>query len=407
MELEQTIDALEKEKEALDGTIEELEKYKELWEDIPNAKEDAENKLLASSILGSNYEQVILENRIVDIESFKDSYISVQKQIDDNTSMIESYEEKVEYYEKLKQQWEDITNAYDEAQEDLLVSQYLGADWEKTILEDRGIVVNEFKNQYVAAQQEMANAAWESAKAQVEAAQYAARNGSGPLPDPEKIEVSRDFLATSDEEYETYEFGGITYNSKSARDAAEAKYKNDLESAKQAAAEKILEEQAKAEAKALEEKQEQERLEQEERLKAARDAIRNGGSLAKYHDGLNKGYVSSKYRELTDDEMLTLFQKFGNGKLKPGEVPALLKQGELVMTPEQQENMAKNMQTLYGNNIIQNNIPDNMIANNSSTPVVQNITLTLPNVTNNSGYERLQKELQQMQIDAMQIAHKR
>ena len=42
-----------------------------------------------------------------------------------------------------------------------------------------------------------------------------------------------------------------------------------------------------------------------------------------------------------------------------------------------------------------------------STPVVQNITLTLPNVTNNSGYERIKKELRQMQIDAYQNAHRR
>lgn len=32
---------------------------------------------------------------------------------------------------------------------------------------------------------------------------------------------------------------------------------------------------------------------------------------------------------------------------------------------------------------------------NNPVPVAQNITLTLPNVTNNSGYERLQKELKQ------------
>ena len=40
-------------------------------------------------------------------------------------------------------------------------------------------------------------------------------------------------------------------------------------------------------------------------------------------------------------------------------------------------------------------------------PVVQHINLTLPNVTNNSGYERVAKELRQMQVNAIQEAHKR
>ena len=102
-----------------------------------------------------------------------------------------------------------------------------------------------------------------------------------------------------------------------------------------------------------------------------------------------------------------MFQKFGNGKLRPDEVPAILKQGELVMNKEQQENMAKNMQMLYSKFVLQNNIPKDIKANNNTTPVVQNITLTLPNVTNNSGYERLQKELKQMQIDALQVANRR
>lgn len=329
---------------------------------------------MASTILGSNYEKVILENRIIDIESFRDSYISVQEQIDDNTSMIESYEEKITYYEELKKQWQDITDAYEQSQEDLLAAQFFGADWESQILSGRLDILSDFKTQYITTQQEIADAAWRSAQAQVDAANYAAQNGGGTIPTgntPSTDDILSGYAPTSGE-IETYVVGDRVFNSKGAAEA----------------------------------------YEEELRRKAHNKNISTTGGgkvlAMKYHDGLEKGYVGSKYRKLTDDEMLNLFQKFGNGQLKPGEVPALLKQGELVMTPEQQANIARNMQMLYGESAMTyNNPPQNIHTNNNTTPVVQNINLTLPNVTNNSGYERLEKELKQMQIDALQVANRR
>lgn len=380
-----------------------------MWAEIPDAKEKAEAQILASTILGSNYEKVILENRIIDIESFRDTYISVQEQIDDNTSMIESYEEKITYYEELKKQWQDITDAYEQSQEDLLAAQFFGADWEKTILEGRTEEITKFKDAYLATQQAIVAAAWESAQAQVDAANYAAQNGGGALPPPtvDLSNIPDDFLATGDEEYETYSFGDRVFNSESERDAYAAEYRKQIDDEKIAAAKSEEEARKVAEAREAAEKAKHERWLEEEKLRKAREAIR-GSAFSTYHDGLEKGYVGSKYRKLTDDEMLNLFQKFGNGQLKPGEVPALLKQGELVMTPEQQANIARNMQMLYGESAMTyNNPPQNIHTNNNTTPVVQNINLTLPNVTNNSGYERLEKELKQMQIDALQVANRR
>ena len=374
LELEQTIDALEKEKEALDTTIEELEKHKELWAEIPNAKENAENQILASSILGANYEKVILEGRIEDIESFKEQYISVQEQIDDNTSMIESYEEKITYYENLKQQWADIANTYEQAQEDMLTAQVLGADWESQVLSGRLDTLNTFKKNYISIQEAMAKAAVQSANAQIEAAKEAAKAEQGSkLPNPEILDSSTTTVADG---------GNYIDPTTTTMD----RITSDLE-------EFFAEE-----------------VEKELELKIQKNRgskVNSNMTLQKYHDGLDKGYVASKYRPLSDDDRLQMFQRFGNGKLQTNEVPAILKQGELVMTQEQQENMVKNMQMLYGKNIIQHNPPTDIRTNNNTTPVVQNINLTLPNVTNNSGYERLQKELKQMQIDALQIANKR
>ena len=40
-------------------------------------------------------------------------------------------------------------------------------------------------------------------------------------------------------------------------------------------------------------------------------------------------------------------------------------------------------------------------------PVVQHITLTLPNVTNNSGADYIMKELRRLPLDAYQHSHRR
>lgn len=90
LELEQTISGLEKEKEALQELIDELDRYKEQWSDIANAYQEAKDKEIAKNILGENYTEDILLNRAEDIEAFKDRYVAAQQKIDDNTSMIES-----------------------------------------------------------------------------------------------------------------------------------------------------------------------------------------------------------------------------------------------------------------------------------------------------------------------------
>ena len=87
LELEETVAGLEKEKEALNEVIAELEKYREMWKEISSAKEDEEYKQLAIAIWGKDYEKIILSNRITDIDSFKDKYIHIQQQIEDNQGL--------------------------------------------------------------------------------------------------------------------------------------------------------------------------------------------------------------------------------------------------------------------------------------------------------------------------------
>ncbi|MGN0432804.1 MAG: hypothetical protein ACI4EQ_10665, partial [Lachnospiraceae bacterium] len=92
--------------------------------------------------------------------------------------------------------------------------------------------------------------------------------------------------------------------------------------------------------------------------------------------------------------------------------PALLQQGELTLTSSQQDNLAAALlrnSVDYGGLAMQDYATgrfDFSKLPGSTQSVVQNINLTLPNITNRTGYENLQKELHQMQIDARQQAYR-
>ena len=168
---EEIIDKLKKEQDAIDDSIEILNKYKELWADISKAYEEETNKQLAIAIWGKNYEKVILQNRMSDITNFKNKYVAVQKQIDDNTNLINSYNEKVDYYNKLKEQWQSITDEYERQMNAQYASQVLGANWEKDVLNGRLDTMNSFRSEYISIQEAIAEAAWNSANEQMRALQ--------------------------------------------------------------------------------------------------------------------------------------------------------------------------------------------------------------------------------------------
>ena len=178
IETEELINNLEREQEALDVEIEKLEEFKEKWAEITNAYDEEINRQLAIALWGKDYEKIILSNRLSDIESFKNEYISIQRQINSNEELINSYNEKVDYYNKLKEQWSSITDAYKQAQENQYAAQLLGAQWERDVLSGRIDILNNFKNQYIAIQQAITNAALEAARAQA-VAQSSQSSGSG------------------------------------------------------------------------------------------------------------------------------------------------------------------------------------------------------------------------------------
>nr|DAN13955.1 MAG TPA: hypothetical protein [Caudoviricetes sp.] len=155
----------------LQKQIDTLTDFKSKWDDVKNAYQYNIDKMNATALLGSEYQKLILNNNILDIENFKNQYVGIQQQINSNEELIKSYNEKVDYYNKLKEQWQSITDEYDKQRNAQYASQVLGANWENDVLNGRLSTWNNFRNQYVSLQQAIADAQVQSANAQIKALQ--------------------------------------------------------------------------------------------------------------------------------------------------------------------------------------------------------------------------------------------
>ena len=390
---EEVIKKLEDEQDALDNSIELLEKYRDLWNDIADAYKKKTNEALAVALWGENYEKLILQNRTQDIEAFKDKYLEIQSKIDDNKSLIDSYQEKVDYYNKLKEQWSDISSAYEKEQQRMYAAQILGANWEKDVLDGRLDVLSQFRDQYLEIQRQMTQAALDGARARNDAAASGGTGGSGgssgggggstPIQNQKAYHVLHlvGGYSTSGEASSKIS----SFNGKGVYKYKDGKwyvYKEEDYSNLSFGSESEADDYIK------------------KHLSPA------GKFLVKYyHNGLENGLVDFSKKDSNFD----LVQKYG---LKKYEVPAILKQGEAVMNQEQIKNLGEALRaiptaaTLY-------TTPDytkmlsSLKINNTPVMVTQSVNITLPNVTNNSGYENLTRELNRLKLDAYQFANRR
>lgn len=99
-------------------------------------------------MLGANWESILLEGRIQNITSFKEQYIAIQEQIDSNESLIASYEEKIEYYEALKTEWDNLLEKYTEDTYIQLLVGAFGNDYENELLNGRTLRWEQFAEDY-------------------------------------------------------------------------------------------------------------------------------------------------------------------------------------------------------------------------------------------------------------------
>lgn len=157
--------------EELSKQVSELEKFKAQWDSVKDAYQDNIDAMNAIALLGSEYQKLILNNNILDIENFKNQYVGIQQQINSNEELIKSYEEKKNYYDKLKSEWSALSDEYENKQNELLASQVLGANWENDVLNGRLSTLDGFRTQYISVQQALADAQWQSANEQIKALQ--------------------------------------------------------------------------------------------------------------------------------------------------------------------------------------------------------------------------------------------
>ena len=337
----------------MDDTIDSLEKYRDLWKEIPDAYIEGENQRLTASVLGKDYEKTILLNRISDINDFKDKYMSIQSEINSNEELIKSYEEKKDYYSQLKDQWQSITEDYETQQNYLMASQLLGADWESKVLSGRIDVLNNFKNQYEEIQKQIDEIAWKSANEQIKAQQAIQDGKTGS---PSSISSSKSNTSTS-----------TTNQSKSQQTTNSGKW-------------------YVVDSKNQNQKLSQAYNSQEEAARHLSEYSyrKNGVTLKKFHTGLENGLVGS--HSLNDD--FEILQKYGLRKLNSDETFALLKNKEAVLTEEQISNVAEALRAvppnLYPN--LSNNAINNVNKNVGSSTSISIGDIHLHGVQNVDGF---------------------
>lgn len=145
----------QKEEYDIDVQIDKLKEYQKLWSEIPSVKEKAEEDSKMVELLGAEWESILLEGRIQNISSFKDKYIALQQQIDNNEGLIKSYEEKISYYENLKEQWDALTSRYEEdTYRQLLIGEF-GNEYENILLNGRTERWEQFADDYYNVQVEL------------------------------------------------------------------------------------------------------------------------------------------------------------------------------------------------------------------------------------------------------------
>lgn len=298
---------------------------------------------------------------------------------------VEAINKIIENLEAYKEKWSSIAKEYEEKQNEMIAQQMLGADIEKEILAGRLDVLEDFKNKYLAIQQAIKDANANAAQAALNEANKPSTGGSGSgSGNGTKITTTPKSPLVSDTEKK--------------RIQEENKKKN----------------------------------------KKKKQRLTGGGTknlVAKYANGTKN--AEPGYHEIAENGDELIRDNYGNAYIAKGHQLHNFEGGETVydagdtkellggrLVPiESMPGISESLKNLmaYANTPdasqlrIQPNIPDyNMLksvdsksSTNSQVYVTQNVNVTLPNVTNETGFNNFKKELDRLKLDAYQFANKR
>lgn len=415
----------------LEKQIEVLEDFKTKWADIAKAFSTAQDEMNAKAMYGENFQYIILQNRLNDIFTFEQRYTAIEKKINDNQLLIDSYNQKVEYYQDLKEQWNSISSAYEEQLNRQHAAEILGANWEADILSGRLSTLESFKNSYIAIQQQITQAAIDSANAQANASNIAS-SGSGSSSSGGSSTNSGNEKVVQLQRFMNQVFGSnLTEDGIMGSKTKEAiKHMQLLIGANQTGVydqttyKKLVYYVGKTLNK---ENKELYKLAKSLGIpmydKGTKNAKKGLAIVAENKPELledNNGNVSlvtepslieMKGGETVKDAQETqeLLNHNNLVPVKMMELPGINGKILKLSTDEFMDKVA-NVMPNYSSMIqsaIQMPKYDFTPVQNNSTPVVQNISLTLPNVTNEVGYNNLVKELNRLKLDAYQFVNKR
>ncbi len=183
------IDSLEKQKELLQDANEERKRQLDLQKALyDQARAHQQRTILQySEDRGMHYiqdaqalrdaktqvEDARLQIKIAEIEQ---AVTDLEEARDREKASLDGMILSLEHY---RDQWKQISTAYEEAQENQLAAMILGQNWEADILGMRTDVLAAFTDNYIQLQQQIADAAWESANAQIAAQKEAAKGTDG------------------------------------------------------------------------------------------------------------------------------------------------------------------------------------------------------------------------------------
>lgn len=362
---------LKKQQDDIDNYIDTLNEFKDKWNEISDAFSDAQDAMNLKQYLGSEYQRIILSNNLADIENFKNQYVAVESQINSNEQLKTSYEEKVDYYNNLKQQWEDCTSKYDDEKNKLYASQILGANWESEVLSGRLQTLTNFTSEYEKLCQRQADAAVNAANTEVQASKNAAAgvasasssvassgggsssggSSGGSSSSTHKVTYDKNNNpnkpALKSNDYWTYEkLSKKGYSTSGQASSHISDYASKGANGFTQIGNKyfIVKWIANAGSPANASKAKN-KLEKDNPKKKY-------GYAKRYHKGLELGKIEA----LPKDKAFDLVQDIGTNGLKADEVPIIAQKGEAVLTEEQIENLAKTLHLVP----VQNEIMEKM-----------------------------------------------
>lgn len=266
------------------------------WNDMTSNIEKNINQQIANMILGSDWQQEINEGRFTAFDEFKNSYLGIDAQLNSNQALIDSYNEKISYYQNLKDQWSSIAQAYETSTNDQIAKMFLGENWEADVLDDRLETLTSFQAAYTKLQNAAAQVAWNTANEQIRAAKEAAKAENGHYGSAKNIGVPLPDLSDS-KRYQVMDRNGTLISSDLSYEEA--------------------------------------------RNLITRNSKNSEWVIISYHNGL-----LGKYPGLTDQDRYSTIKQIGTRKLSPDEFLAVLQKKELVITSGQQNQLLSNIGSL-------------------------------------------------------------